>query len=388
MSALPIPSRDDYRLYFMKDLGMMRSISPLTRLRFLFTLAFFILPRAAFRIVGAMIRAWQKKLPLGPSIWNGFAGALMANTPPQQLQAILPSTMETYDAWVLSHGASYAEDILTADNSTRLLWLGPKKANKVVLFFHGGGYVMPLSDGHMNWMSYVRKKANSAGIELSVCILKYDLIPANPYPRQMMQSIFALKHLLAFGYKPSDIVFGGDSAGGHLSLCLLAHLHRLRPSQLTTDSVIDLSDPIKGCFLVSPLASFNFNTPSYQRWFSADVLSRKVVEEWGVYLVENSPWQDEISSGNGWGMALDVSESWWVGLDAVDGILLTGGYEEVFSDHIQQLGEMLKRNSKGEVTVHMANEAHDGPLMDFSAGRPPSATTKAITDFVIASLKD
>ena len=59
-------------------------------------------------------------------------------------------------------------------------------------------------------------------------------------------------------------------------------------------------------------------------------------------------------------------------------------HEEIFSDHIQQLGKMLKRRSKGEVALYMANEAHDGPLMDFSAGRPASETTRAITSFIIA----
>lgn len=32
-----------------------------------------------------------------------------------------------------------------------------------------------------------------------------DLIPTNPYPRQMMQGIFALDNLLACGYRPSDV---------------------------------------------------------------------------------------------------------------------------------------------------------------------------------------
>lgn len=116
---------------------MASKITAFTSLRFLFTVLLFVLPRAACRIPGAIIRAWQRKLPLGPSIWNGFAGALMANTPPRQLQAILPSTIETYSAWVSSHGANCAVDVLPADNSTRLLWMGPRKAKKVVLFFHG-----------------------------------------------------------------------------------------------------------------------------------------------------------------------------------------------------------------------------------------------------------
>lgn len=184
-----------------------------------------------------------------------------------------------------------------------------------------------------------------------------------------------------------QIIFGGDSAGGHLSLCLMAHLHRHRPSEGGAETIIDLKGSVKGCFLVSPLSSFNFSARSYRRWFSADVLSRRIVDKWGLYLVKDSPWHGEISAGYGWGMALDVPESWWDGLKAVDHILVTGGYEEVFSDHIQQLGEMLNRKSKGNVDLNMANEAHDGPLMDFAAGRPPSETTKAITDFIITCFK-
>lgn len=185
-----------------------------------------------------------------------------------------------------------------------------------------------------------------------------------------------------------QIVFGGDSAGGHLSLGLMAHLHRHYPSDGAVDNAFDVQGPVNGCFLVSPLSSFNFSTPSYTRWFSADVLSRRVVEKWGLYLVEKSPWHDEISTGNGWGMALDVPESWWENLKAVERILVTGGYEEVFGDHVQQLGKMLKRKSKGEVALFMANEAHDGPLMDFLAGRPASGTTRAIADFIIACFKE
>ncbi|KAL4984470.1 alpha/beta-hydrolase [Aspergillus falconensis] len=366
---------------------MARDALALTKIQFLVTLLFYVIPHAALRIPSAIVRAWSKKLPLGPAIWNGFAGALMVNTPPKQLQAILPSTIATYNAWVSSCGAVRAVDVLPADKFTRLLWIGPRRADRVILFFHGGGYVMPLSEGHLEWMAHTRTEAANVGIELSVCILEYDLIPAHPYPRQMTQGILALKHLLTSGYKPSDIIFGGDSAGGHLSLSLIAHLHRNRPCSLGEESAIDLQTPVKGCFLVSPLASFDFNSPSYRTWFSADVLSRRVVDKWGRYLADNSPWHREISAGNGWGMALDVPESWWDGFHAVDNIVVTGGYEEVFSDHVQQLGAMLKRKSRGEVVLYMGNEAHDGPLMDFSAGRPPSKTSRVITDFVIDCFK-
>lgn len=38
-----------------------------------------------------------------------------------------------------------------------------------------------------------------------ICADCLDLVPDHPYPRQMMQGIFALKHLLASGYKSSDV---------------------------------------------------------------------------------------------------------------------------------------------------------------------------------------
>ncbi|KAL2853404.1 Alpha/Beta hydrolase protein [Aspergillus pseudoustus] len=372
----------------------------LTRLRFLLTFLFSTVPTSLVRIPSAIIRAWLKNLPLGPSIWNGFAGALMATAPPRQLQAILPSTIETYKAWAASQRdcAGVEEIVVEAaggdddgDDLIRLLWIGPRRrGGKVLLFFHGGGYVMPLSRGHLDWMDYVRKEAVAAGVELSVCVLEYDLIPENPYPRQVNQAILGFEHLLASGYAPSEIVIGGDSAGGHLSLSLLAHLHRPRPSSPSRgrSESIRPSDRIRGCFLVSPLSSLNCSTPSYNNWFSADVLGKKVVSTWGAHLVDNSPWHAEISAGKGWGMALDVPESWWDGVDVVDRILVTGGDEEVFSDHVQELGAMLKRRSKGEVALYMARrEAHDGPLMDFAAGREASETTRVVTGFVVSCLK-
>jgi hypothetical protein len=116
---------------------MARNALTLTKLRFLFTLVFSIIPHAAIRIPGAIIRAWLKQLPLAPAAWNGFAGSFIADTPPDQLQAILPSTFEAYSAWVAARGTPRTVDVLAADNATRLLWMGPRKASKVLLFFHG-----------------------------------------------------------------------------------------------------------------------------------------------------------------------------------------------------------------------------------------------------------
>lgn len=83
-------------------------------------------------------------------------------------------------------------------------------------------------------------------------------------------------------------------------------------------------------------------------------------------------------------MALDVPEEWWEGLDVVDQIMVTAGYEEVFRDHVLQLVGVFRWISRAKVEwLAPVDEAHDGPLMDFSAKRPPSTATDRIMKWVI-----
>ena len=162
----------------------------------------------------------------------------------------------------------------------------------------------------------------------------------------MIQAISAFKAILACGYTPGDvcdlcstsclfpglislrqIIIGGDSAGGHLALSLLSHLHHPRSE---VDLKISLETHLLGCFVVSPLLSLNsLTTRSYRQRCSVDSLSYKTIREWGDHLTDHSPWREEIIQGLGWGMALDVPENWWQDLQIVDHVLVTGGHEEL-----------------------------------------------------------
>ncbi|GAM36068.1 hypothetical protein TCE0_018f04870 [Talaromyces pinophilus] len=203
----------------------------------------------------------------------------------------------------------------------------------------------------------------------------------------MIQAISAFKAVLACGYTPGDIIIGGDSAGGHLALSLLSHLHHPRPED---DLSINLDSHLCGCFVVSPLLSLNsLTTRSYRQRFSVDSLSYKTIREWGSHLIDYSPWREEISQGLGWGMALDVPESWWQDLKIVDHILVTGGHEELFRDHIAQFVEVLRRKSSVDLTAYIAlDEAHDGPLMDFRAHRQPGTSTNTVTEWIISTFSN
>ncbi|PGH17754.1 hypothetical protein AJ79_00895 [Helicocarpus griseus UAMH5409] len=254
------------------------------------------------------------------------------------------------------------------------------------LAYLGGGYVMSLNEGHLEWMTHIRKSSADAGVELSICLLEYTLAPERPYPRQFHQAIMALNHLQASGRHLSNIIIGGDSAGGHLSLCIISALMHPYPDANNPLLKVKAFDRLKGCFVISPLLSWDLSTRSYSDRFSADVLAPYTVQEWGNLVRDNSPLGDEISQGKGWGMALDVPEEWWDNMDVVDQMLVTGGHEELFRDHIYQFIDLLRRRTKTSLASYVAlDEAHDGPLLDFCTKSNQSKTTQLITEWVIST---
>jgi epsilon-lactone hydrolase len=99
-------------------------------------------------------------------------------------------------------------------------WIIPKKANhnKVFLYLHGGGYAVGSMQTHR---ALVAEMARRAGI--CALIPEYRLAPEFPFPAALNDALRCYEWLLETGHHPSDIVVGGDSAGGGLALaCLLA----------------------------------------------------------------------------------------------------------------------------------------------------------------------
>lgn len=87
---------------------------------------------------------------------------------------------------------------------------------KVILFFHGGGYVSGSCSDHR---IHVSKFVSGSGIP--ALIFEYRLAPEHAFPAAIDDSIAAYEWLLRQGKAASDIVFAGDSAGGGLCLATL-----------------------------------------------------------------------------------------------------------------------------------------------------------------------
>jgi acetyl esterase/lipase len=100
-------------------------------------------------------------------------------------------------------------------------WVIPGSADnkKVLLFFHGGGYGAGSINTHRGLACAL---ANESGVK--VLLIEYRLAPENKYPAALEDAVAAYQWLLKEGYSADKIAFGGDSAGGGLTICTALYL--------------------------------------------------------------------------------------------------------------------------------------------------------------------
>ena len=88
----------------------------------------------------------------------------------------------------------------------------------IVLYFHGGVYVMGDAFLAADLASQVGRRTRAKVISVD-----YRLAPEHPYPAAVDDALAAYEALLHDGTAPSDMVFAGESAGGGLAIATLVN---------------------------------------------------------------------------------------------------------------------------------------------------------------------
>lgn len=83
----------------------------------------------------------------------------------------------------------------------------------VVLYLHGGAYVLGSPKTHRSISTHLAKAARA-----SVYVIDYRLAPEHPHPAALEDALAAYRWLLDQGIAASRITVAGDSAGGGLAL--------------------------------------------------------------------------------------------------------------------------------------------------------------------------
>ena len=90
---------------------------------------------------------------------------------------------------------------------------------RVVLFFHGGGYNIGTLESYRNFTGNLARATRARLLAVG-----YRLAPENPFPAAIDDAVASYRWLLAQGISPGRIIVMGDSAGGGLALATVVAL--------------------------------------------------------------------------------------------------------------------------------------------------------------------
>jgi acetyl esterase len=152
----------------------------------------------------------------------------------------------------------------------------PENARGVLVYFHGGGWVIGSLDSHD---APLRSLANAAGC--SVVSVDYRLAPESRHPAAAEDcyaaTCWAAENARHFGTDPALLAIGGDSAGGNLAAVTALLARERRGPNLRLQ------------LLVYPVTDHDFERPSYRDNAEGYFLSRDDMRWfWDHYVPETA----------------------------------------------------------------------------------------------------
>lgn len=195
-------------------------------------------------------------------------------------------------------------------------WLRPPGAvaGRVVLYLHGGGYVIGSPRSHRHLAAAI-----AAAGQASALLLDYRLAPEHPYPAAVDDATAAYRWLLEQGLAPGHVVIGGDSAGGGLTV---ATLLALRDARLPLPA---------GGICISPWVDLTFSGASYRTRAAVDpIVKRPGIDEMARAYLGATAAQTPLAS------------PLFADLRGLPPLLIHVGSDEVLLDDAVQLADRAK----------------------------------------------
>lgn len=195
-------------------------------------------------------------------------------------------------------------------------WLRPPSATpgRVVLYLHGGGYVIGSPRSHRHLAAAIAGAAGATAL-----LLDYRLAPEHPFPAAVEDATAAYRWLLDQATAPEHIVIAGDSAGGGLTVATLLALREARV-------------PLPaGGVCISPWVDLSCSGTSYATKAAADPIVRRAgVEEMARAYLGATPPRTPLAS------------PLFADLRGLPPLLIHVGSDEVLLDDAVQLAERAK----------------------------------------------
>jgi acetyl esterase/lipase len=169
------------------------------------------------------------------------------------------------------------------------------------------------------------------GHDVAIFFLAYTLTPHATYPAQLRQAVEALRYILTeTNRSPSNVIVGGDSAGGNLAFAVLLHLSHPHPEI----EPVAISTNLAGVFGFAPWVSFRTDGASMDANRYRDVIPPDALKRWSsAYLASRE--------SDAWSEPALAPVEWWAGAKT-DQVLILAGQHEILFSAIDDFAERFK----------------------------------------------
>lgn len=265
--------------------------------------------------------------------WNRLTAAQRTSMPLAQRRRELEAAARLE---VLPRDARFSLERL-GDHTAEWMEMPRVWRDRVLLFVHGGNYVMGSPRTHRRLTAEL-----SRSLHMRVLTPDYLLAPEHPFPAGIKDVLIFYGWLIKQGVPEDRIVLGGDGAGGGMVLSMLLAL-RNGGARLPRAAV-----------LMSPWTDLTCSSPSYLRQRRADPVVRRddLVEAAGWYAGKREP--DEA-----------LLSPLFADLHGLPPLAIHVGSEEVLVDDSRLLAERA-----GDAGVTVDFKVHEGLWHGFHHAAP------------------
>jgi acetyl esterase/lipase len=214
----------------------------------------------------------------------------------------------------------------------------------VVLFFHGGGYIIGSAGMYIGaqqrWLAQMKE---AGGVDALILSVEYPLAPETKYPANLHFAARAYDYVVdRLGVNPSRIVMAGDSAGGAMAHFVARH------------AVEQRRHSVAGLVMISPWVNHSCASDSHAAHLHTDfVAGQDVLHDYSRAYAgdEHDPLQDHhISPIHG-----DVA--------FLPPTMITYGEREVFRCDIERFADKTLKAERDVLVVAGQDMPHIYPLM-------------------------
>lgn len=220
----------------------------------------------------------------------------------------------------------------------------------VIIYIHGGGWVMGDRYTHLNLIKRLARHTKSA-----VIFPEYTHSPEAVYPEAINQIYSVLKYIYnnptEFNIDNSKIAIAGDSAGGNMA------------AAITLKSKNENGPDIKFQLLLYPVTDAKMKSDSYKEFENGPWLTKKSMEYfWKAYLNDKKQEEDIYVSP----VYAEIDD-----LRGLPPALIITNENDVLRDEGEEYGRKLTEAGVSVMNVRINGTIHDCMMLNGLSQTPP-----------------